>query len=82
MPKVHNKHARTAPADAVYVGRGSLWGNPFRIGIDGDRNAVCDRFECEILPALDVRALRERDLICYCAPQRCHADALLKKANQ
>ncbi len=82
MPKVHNKHAKTAPADAVYVGRGSLWGNPFRIGIDGNRNEVCDRFEIEVLPRLDVRALRGRDLVCFCAPQRCHADALLKKANQ
>ena len=28
--KVHNKRARTAPPGAVYVGRPSPWGNPFR----------------------------------------------------
>jgi hypothetical protein len=68
-------------ASAVYVGRGSPWGNPFKIGEDGDRDAVCDRFEQAVLPTLDVAFLRGKNLICFCAPRRCHADALLKKAN-
>lgn len=79
--KVHNRYAGTAPKDAIYVGRGSPWGNPFVIGTHGDRDMVCDRFEREILPNLDVSALRGKDLICFCAPKRCHADALMKKAN-
>ena len=37
MCKVLNKHASGSHADAVYIGRGSKWGNPFLIGIDGDR---------------------------------------------
>lgn len=80
-PKVHNKHHRTAPADAVYIGRGSPYGNPFVLGRDGDRDEVCDRFEAEILPALDVTALAGKDLVCFCAPKRCHGDAILRKAN-
>ena len=28
------------PAVAVYIGRGNKWGNPFRIGADGDRATV------------------------------------------
>lgn len=28
-PRVWNKHHKNAPADAVYIGRGSPWGNPF-----------------------------------------------------
>lgn len=81
MPAVFNKHHRNAPNKAVYCGRGSPYGNPFVIGVDGDRDQVCDRFEREILPTLDVSALRGKDLICYCAPARCHCDAILKKAN-
>lgn len=81
MPKVHNKHHKTAPIDAVYIGRGSPYGNPFVIGKHGDRDDVCDRFEAEVLPKLDVTALRGKDLVCYCAPKRCHGDALLRKAN-
>lgn len=76
--KVHNKHHKTAPADAVYIGRGSPWGNPFLIGKDGTRDQVCDRFERDILPTLNLDRLKGRDLVCYCAPLRCHGDAILK----
>ncbi len=36
MCRVLNKHHAGVPAGAVYIGRGSKWGNPFRIGPDGD----------------------------------------------
>ena len=82
-PKVYNKHYGNAPLDAVYVGRGSPWGNPFKMNSsDGaERNRVCDLFEKEILPTLDLRPLRGKSLVCFCAPLRCHADALLREAN-
>lgn len=81
MSKVLNKHKDKIPPDAVYCGRGSPYGNPFVIGKDGSRDEVCDKFELEILPRLDVKSLRGKDLICFCAPLRCHCDAILKKAN-
>ena len=79
MPKVYNKHHHDAPADAVYIGRGSPWGNPFRIGVNGSRDEVCDRFEQEILPTLNVEPLRGKDLVCFCNPARCHGNAILRK---
>lgn len=84
IPKVLNKYKATKDelVGSVYCGRGSPWGNPFKIGIDGTRDAVCDRFEKEILPSLDVSKLKGKNLVCYCAPVRCHCDAILKKANQ
>jgi Domain of unknown function (DUF4326) len=81
MLRVLNKRHVGIPAGAVYIGRGSPWGNPFKIGEDGTRDEVCDRFEREVLPALDVSALRGKDLVCFCAPRRCHGDAILRKAN-
>lgn len=81
MPALHNKYHRTAPADAVYIGRGSPYGNPYVIGVHGDRDEVCDLFEKNILPTLDLRPLRGRDLVCFCTPKRCHGHALLKAAN-
>lgn len=78
--KIWNKH-KPYPSDAVYIGRGSPWGNPFVIGRDGNRDEVCDRFEREILPTLDVSSLRGKDLVCFCAPKRCHGDAILRKAD-
>jgi hypothetical protein len=82
MPKVYNKHKGDAPPGAVYVGRGSPWGNPFRIGVDGSRDFVIKRYAREVLPLLDVSALRGKDLVCFCAPKKCHADLILKKANE
>lgn len=77
MTQVHNKRARTAPKDAIYIGRGSPWGNPFVIGKDGDRDAVCDRFERETLPTLDLEPLRGKHLVCWCKPARCHGDSII-----
>jgi hypothetical protein len=80
-PRVYNIHHGDAPADAVYIGRGSPHGNRFVIGAHGDRDQVCNKFDCEQLPDMDVSALTGRDLICYCAPHRCHGDSILLKAN-
>jgi hypothetical protein len=37
---VLNEHAAGRHDAAIYIGRGSKWGNPFRIGVDGYRAAV------------------------------------------
>ncbi|MFG1240353.1 hypothetical protein V5F63_24530 [Xanthobacter autotrophicus DSM 597] len=47
MCRVLNKHHAGVPVNAVYIGSGGKWGNPFRIGPDGDlllrlANATCD----------------------------------------
>lgn len=87
MPKVYNKHHKDAPADAIYVGRPTKWGNPYTIGKDGDRATVIKRY-ADRLDAFDpalhaewVLPLRGRDLVCWCAPLACHADILLAIAN-
>lgn len=85
MCKVLNKRVTGVPVGAVYVGRGSKWGNPFRIGPDGDRAAVIAKHERwladqhHLLRALD--ELRGRDLVCFCAPLPCHGDLLSRLAN-
>ena len=70
----------------MYIGRGSPYGNPFEIGPDGSRDAVCDKFEglVEGNPALKERFKRElkgKHLVCFCKPLRCHGDYLFKIAN-
>lgn len=64
----------------VYIGRGSKWGNPFRIGIDGTRDEVIDLYEQWLLdqPHL-IAALGEltgKTLGCWCAPHDCHGEVL------
>ena len=49
------------------------------IGVQGNRDQVCEMFESMILPNLDVEPLRGKDLVCFCKPERCHGDAIMAK---
>ena len=58
---------------------------------EADRDRVCDMFEQALLRKFErdpdakrrlQEALRGKDLVCWCAPKRCHADILLKYANE
>lgn len=73
---------RTTTESFVYIGRGSIWGNPFVIGKDGSRDAVIAAYERWIRtqPTLlaQLPALKGATLGCYCAPLRCHGEVLLK----
>lgn len=85
-PKVHNKYHRTAGPDAVYIGRGSPFGNPFVIGVDGDRDTVIEAYRrwLDTQPALVDRIRIElpgKDLVCFCKPAACHGDTILEIAN-
>lgn len=88
-PEVLNKRIDPIPDDAVYVGRPSKWGNPFHVGTHGTRDEVIDKYREWLEVALkapsgylDLDELRGKDLVCWCAPKRCHADVLLTLANQ
>ena len=65
----------------TYVGRGSVWGNPFVIGIHGDRAEVIAQYEEWIRgrPELLARLpeLKGKTLGCFCAPKPCHGAVLL-----
>ena len=89
MPKVWNRKQRDCPKDAVYVGRPSKWGNPFKIGLHGTREQVITKYREHILKCIhdnpsvfDLSELRGKDLACWCHPQPCHADVLLELANK
>jgi hypothetical protein len=74
------------PPGSVYVGRPTKWGNPFVIGRDGDRSEVIARFEQYLLDRPELveaarRELRGKSLVCWCAPLACHADVLIRVAN-
>jgi Domain of unknown function (DUF4326) len=78
------------PINAIYVGRPTKWGNPYRVGT-GHHTAE----EAVILYRKDLiagslpftiddvrRDLKDKDLVCWCKPgASCHADLLLSLAN-
>lgn len=81
-----NKYKDIPTKNCVYIGRPSKWGNPFVIGIDGNREEVIKKYEEYVrvktnLIALIKKELKGKDLVCYCAPAPCHGDILLKIAN-
>ena len=85
--KVYNIKDKNKPADAVYVGRPSKFGNPFVVGKHGNREQVVTKYKNWLLskPELCELAkseLKGKDLVCFCAPLPCHGDVLLELANK
>lgn len=64
----------------IYIGRPSKWGNPFLIGIDGDREDVVSKYEAYIMSdhklLESLHELEGKILGCWCSPKACHGDIL------
>lgn len=72
---------RKAPYD-ILIARPSIWGNPFKIGRDGTRKEVIEKYRLWILtqPALiaKLHELKGKHLGCFCKPLPCHGDVLVE----
>ena len=92
MPKrVRVRQGRGFPDGAVYVGRPTIYGNPFKVTPERSRSeaVACYRIWLQsgapgairVLEALP--KLQGRDLACWCPldGEPCHADVLLELAN-
>lgn len=72
-----------------YIGRGTLFGNPFVIGRDGTRKEVIEKYRIyfEGRVRVDkgfagaVRRLTGKVLGCSCAPEPCHGDVIIAWLN-
>ena len=66
----------------VDISRPSKWGNPFKIGQDGNRKTVVKKHKKWILQQPDLmNSLHElvgRKLGCHCWPKLCHGDNLIE----
>jgi hypothetical protein len=78
-------HCKKSAYD-VYIGRPSIWGNPFVIGRDGTREEVITKYRAWVVrqPHLmaQIHTLRGKRLGCWCAPEACHGDVLAELANR
>lgn len=81
---VHRLHAEFD----IPIDRGTIWGNPFVIGLHGDRKAVIEKYrqllwrrirDGEIKLEM-LAVLHGQRLGCWCAPQKCHGDVLADAA--
>lgn len=78
-------HCKREPYD-VYIGRPSIWGNPFKIGRHGTREEVIDRYrewvQGQTQLMNQIPYLRGKVLGCWCKPAACHGDVLVELAQQ
>lgn len=93
---VLNKHHGNIPDDAIYIGRGSGWGNEWshlpnttaKYKVATREEAVAEfekdlerRIQSEGINLINALAsLHGKKLVCFCAPKACHGDVLVKKA--
>ena len=77
------------PEHITRVDRLTKFGNPFPMDGERNRDLVCDRFEewiarpeqAALVQAIKAE-LRGKDLACWCAPKRCHAETIRRIANE
>jgi hypothetical protein len=82
---------RKDTSSGIYVGRGSVLGNPFVVGRDGDRTEVIRRYRVWLWAEMrkegivfqEIKRLLEIwqengniALLCYCFPKPCHAQII------
>jgi hypothetical protein len=80
------------PANAIYVGRPTVWGNPYVVGsqlMNGETltaEKAVELYEQHLADNFSERDIRhclhDKNLACWCAiDEPCHADVLLRIAN-
>ncbi len=76
----------------VYIGRGSIFGNPYKIGKNGTREEVIKKYEKYLRTVLFgakkpgkatlLKAIfylpEDAVLGCFCKPKPCHGDIIIK----
>lgn len=94
VKRIQRKRTRgwRMPANTVYVGRPTIFGNPFTYGdVVADYRAWLGPYGENLFPSLETKRhlllkglsrLRGKNLACWCPLNRpCHADVLLELAN-
>ncbi len=83
MTTVVNKHYEQYD---VYIGRGSLFGNPFPITDTVDRARAIAAYRIWLWKQIKAGRITKEQLLaldgkrlgCFCAPKACHGDVLIK----
>jgi hypothetical protein len=93
MITIINCHAEKG---GEYIGRPSILGNPFILGVDGTRTEVIAKYEVYFYEQLEInekfRLAVERlielartgdlKIACWCSPMHCHGDVIKKYIEQ
>ena len=80
VTKVVNKYKE--PFE-VYIGRPSIWGNPFIKPRDGNKAEVIKKYKERFLNSFHLKQLAKEKLKgkvlgCFCKPEACHGDVIVE----
>ena len=68
----------------TYIGRPSIWGNPFALK-DHSRDEAVAKYEHYLVAnehlINKLSSLKSKRLVCFCSPLKCHGDILIKLVN-
>ena len=82
MKNYYDRSWKSNP-NAVYCGRPSKYGNPYKIGKDGTREEVIEKYKEWLRGKLKdnpkfLDPLIGKDLVCYCKTnESCHCDVII-----
>ena len=74
--------------NTVLIDRRTKWGNPYKLGVDGDREQVIALYRADLwrrirageVPLEELAELDGCWLACWCEPLPCHGDVLARAA--
>lgn len=85
---------RVLPPNSVFIGRGSMWGNPYtHLPLKGTKALYQVKTRADAIegfktwfwtktPLIEaVRDLKGKILVCYCSPLSCHGEYLVLLSN-
>ena len=87
---INQKNRPCSNVESVYIGRPSMFGNPYRIGVDGTREEVITKYDIWVREMIKVddrfrgaiKGLKGKLLVCWCRPLACHGDVLVRIAEE
>ena len=73
----------------VYIGRGSMWGNPFVVRRESERMSAIQNYKKYLIEKIDrgeitlahLYALKGQRLGCFCQPKPCHGEVIADIVN-
>lgn len=73
--------------NVVLIDRTTPYGNPYKIGVDGNRDEVIEKFRKYLLTNTELQCMvmkefQDKTLACWCKPKKCHGDIYVEFVNQ
>lgn len=90
MAIIHCHGFRGNDETTAYIGRPTIFGNPYILEREEDREIVLEKYKTYFTKRIEkdpefreaVLSLKGKDLACWCAPRACHGDVILEWLNQ